>query len=67
MPRPCLAHASLRAQRLPVRASPPLSDLTGARCSFFSSSAVTLEVEKGSEQKHSRRYASMTCSAAAPP
>ena len=58
MPSPMPAHASLR---LPVRASPPLSDLTGARCSFFSSSAVALEVEKGSEQKHSRGYASMTC------
>ena len=56
MPRP-----SLRAQRLPVRASPPLSDLTGARCLFFSSNAATLEVEKGSEHKHSRGYASMTC------
>ena len=33
------------AQRLPVRASPPLSNLTAARCSFCSSSAFILEFE----------------------
>ena len=54
-----------RAQRLPVRASPPLSDLTAVRCSFYSLSALIFEVEKGPEQKSSRRYTSMTCGAAA--
>ena len=36
-PRPCLA-----ARRLPVRASPPLSDLTAARCSFCSSKTAAV-------------------------
>ena len=39
----------------------PLPTLTAARCSFYSSRVVTFEVEKGPEQKSSRRYASMTC------
>ena len=59
------ARASLRAHHMPVRASPPLSVLTAVRCPFYSSRALIFEVEKGPEQKSSRRYASMTCCGAA--